>query len=79
MGDPVTLDTLAPGERGRIVKVGGNGELRKRIIEMGITSGKTVEVERIAPLGDPYEIMVLGSHVSLRRSEMATITVEKLA
>ncbi len=78
MDQTVTLDTLLPGERGRIVKVGGNGELRKRIIEMGIAAGKTVEVERIAPLGDPYEVLVMGSHVSLRRSEMATIRVEKL-
>ena len=74
----MTLADLNPGDRAVIVKVNGRGQLRRRIVEMGITVGKEVEVERIAPLGDPLEIIIMGYHVSLRRNEMATIVVEKL-
>ena len=71
-----TLDGLLPGQRGKIIKVNGHGELRRRIVEMGITAGRTIEVERIAPLGDPVEVIVMGYHLSLRKSEMADIVVE---
>jgi Fe2+ transport system protein FeoA len=73
-----SLKDLQPGQKCRIVKVGGAGELRKRIVEMGITAGKTVEIERVAPLGDPVEIIIMGYHLSLRRAEMARITVEPM-
>ena len=78
MGQRCTLSVLRPGEKAVIVKVNGRGQLRRRMVEMGITSGKTVEVERVAPLGDPTEILVMGYHVSLRKTEMDTVEVEVL-
>lgn len=72
------LNELKPGTKARIVKVNGNGETRRRIVDMGMTPGTLVEVERIAPLGDPMEVKVKGYHLSLRRVEAATVAVEPL-
>ena len=72
----VALNTLNPGERGKIIKVSGQGPARKRIADMGVTTGTVVEVVRIAPLGDPIDVKVRGYHLSLRQEEAAHITVE---
>ena len=74
----VQLNELEPGLKGRIVKIGRQGDARRRIAEMGITPGSLVEVERVAPLGDPIEVKVRGYHLSLRKDEAKKITVEKL-
>ncbi|NPA90195.1 MAG: ferrous iron transport protein A [Chloroflexi bacterium] len=71
------LSELKPGEKGRIVRVGGEPRFRRRIMEMGMVKGETVKVEREAPLGDPVEFEVKGYHLSLRKSEAAHILVEK--
>lgn len=76
MIDIKTLDSLLPGERGAVVKVGGDHSLRQRIHSMGITRGREIEVERMAPFGDPMEIKILGYHLSLRREEAKVISVE---
>lgn len=76
MIDIKTLDSLLPGERGTIVKVGGDHSLRHHVLSMGITAGTEVEVERVAPFGDPMEIKILGYHLSLRREEAKVISVE---
>lgn len=72
------LKDLKPGEKGRIVKVRGKGETNKRILEMGVTPGSVVELERIAPLGDPINIKVKGYHLSLRKDEAEGIDVEAI-
>jgi len=72
------LNELKPGEKAKIVKVNGSGETRRRIADMGMTPGTLVEVERIAPLGDPMEIKVKGYHLSLRLVEAGTVAVEPL-
>lgn len=72
------LHELKPGAKAKIVRVGGNGETRRRIVDMGMTPGTVVEVERLAPLGDPMEIKVKGYHLSLRMVEAGTVTVEPL-
>ncbi len=72
------LNELEPGTRARIVKVNGNGETKRRIVDMGMTPGTVVEIERIAPLGDPMEIKVKGYHLSLRMVEAGTVAVEPL-
>lgn len=74
----VPLSGLAPGEKGRVTKVGGQGTIRKKIIEMGMVRGTEVEVEKLAPLGDPMDIKLKGYHLSLRKDEAAGILVEKL-
>jgi len=71
------LSEMKEGERGVIVRVAGNGALRRRILEMGIVKGTTIFVEKYAPLKDPVELIVKGFHISLRVEEAAQITVEK--
>ncbi|MFO7946479.1 MAG: metal-dependent transcriptional regulator [Armatimonadota bacterium] len=73
--DIITLDQLAPGQTGTIVKLGGRGSVRRRIMDMGFTPGSELEVERLAPLGDPMEFKIRGYHLSLRHEEAANIHV----
>ena len=73
-----TLRDMKPGQKGKVLKVKTKGETNRRIVEMGVTTGSLVEVERIAPLGDPIEIKVKGYHLSLRKDEAASIEVEKI-
>lgn len=70
------LSKLAEGQRARIIAVGGGGALRRRIMEMGMTRGTELIVEKYAPLKDPLEVIVKGFHVSLRVEEASEITVE---
>jgi DtxR family transcriptional regulator, Mn-dependent transcriptional regulator len=70
------LNDLKPGQKGRVVKVKVAGETGKRLVEMGVTSGTMMEVEKIAPLGDPIDVKVKGYHLSLRKEEASGITVE---
>lgn len=72
------LRELTPGQKAKIVKIKGRGATTKRIADMGVTPGTLVEVERIAPLGDPIEIKVKGYHLSLRKEEAERISVEPL-
>lgn len=72
----ITLDKLVPGESGRIKKVHGTGAIRRRLVDMGITSGAEIEMIKLSPLGDPVEYRLRGYHLSLRKSEARTIEVE---
>ena len=71
-----TLDKLKPGQKGKIVRVGSAGAVKRRIVEMGVVRGTPVEVIKVAPLGDPIEVKVKGYNLSLRKEEAAAITVE---
>jgi Fe2+ transport system protein FeoA len=71
-----TLNEMAPGKKGRILKVGGRGVMKKRIVDMGMVPGAEVEVERYAPLGDPIEIKIKGYHLSLRKEDASMIMIE---
>ena len=70
------LNELRPGEKGKIVKVGGKGRIHRRILDMGVVSGTEIEVKRVAPLGDPIQIRVKGYHLTLRKEEAANIQIE---
>jgi len=70
------LSELEVGQTAKIVKVGAVGEIKRRLMEMGLVAGAKVEVERLAPLGDPVEVKVMGYHLSLRKSEAAEIEVK---
>jgi DtxR family Mn-dependent transcriptional regulator len=72
------LNDLKPGQKGKVLKVSAKGEISKRIVEMGITSGAVVEVEHVAPLGDPIDIKVKGYHLSLRKEESEGIEIEAM-
>lgn len=74
----VGLDELAWGQSGRILRVGGRPAARRRLLELGVVRGETITLQRSAPLGDPLAFVVKGYHLSLRRREAATITVEAL-
>jgi Fe2+ transport system protein FeoA len=70
------LSELRQGQTATVVRVGGKGLLRRRILEMGIVKGTEVYVEKYAPLKDPVELIVKGYHVSLRVGEASQIDVE---
>lgn len=71
----MVLSEMREGQTATIDRIGGNGALRRRILEMGIVKGAEVYVEKYAPLKDPLELIVKGYHVSLRVSEATQITV----
>jgi Fe2+ transport system protein FeoA len=66
---------MKPGEKGKITKVGGAG-VSRRVMDMGMVAGAQVEMERVAPLGDPVEVKVKGYHLTLRKEEAAGVMVE---
>lgn len=74
--EEVTLDEVAPGSAAVIVRVCGEGPIRRRLVDMGLRPGAEVRVERLAPLGDPIEITLLDYHLTLRRSEAVNIHVQ---
>ena len=69
---------MREGQQATIVRIGGNGALRRRILEMGMIKGAEIRVEKYAPLKDPIEIVVKGAHLSLLVEEAAQITVESV-
>ena len=71
----MTLKEMKPGQSGRVVSIGESGQLKRRIMDMGITPGVEVKVIKVAPLGDPVEINVRGYELS-RKEEAARIEVE---
>ena len=77
-GEQKTLDTLLPGEEGRVIRVEGQGAIRQRILDMGLLPGVKVQLERVAPVGDPLWIRVQGFQLSLRRREAMTIQLTML-
>jgi len=70
-----TLDRIAPGDRCRVASVRGEDGIAQRLMEMGLIEGSEVEVVRLAPLGDPMELLLHGYHLSLRKSEAARVAV----
>jgi Fe2+ transport system protein FeoA len=72
----IILRELKPGQKGKVVKILGSGSIHRRILDMGIVKGTEIEVERVAPLGDPIEVKVKGYHLSLRKEEAANIFIE---
>jgi len=72
------LSEMKKGQTGKVMQVGGNSVLRRRIFEMGIVKGAELYIEKYAPLKDPMELIVKGYHISLRVEEAAQISVEKV-
>jgi len=71
-----TLDLFKIGETGRIVQVTGEGRLRRRLFDMGVTPGATVYLRKKAPLGDPLEVTIRGYELTLRKSEAELVILE---
>lgn len=71
-----TLKQVKIGSTAKVVKIHGEGALKRRIMDMGLTKGVEVKVRKVAPLGDPIEITVRGYELSLRKEDAETIEVE---
>ncbi len=71
-----TLKDTAVGETVRVEKVHGQGAVRRRILDMGITKGVEIFVRKVAPLGDPMELNVRGYELSVRKADAEMIEVE---
>ncbi len=68
-----TLRLAKAGDCVRVARVAGKGPLRQRLLDMGLTKGVSVTVQKVAPLGDPLEVCVRGYQLSLRKAEAACI------
>ena len=73
----MTLRDVAIGDTVRVVKLHGEGGIKRRIMDMGITKGIEIYVRKVAPLGDPIEVTLRGYELSIRKDEAEMIEVEK--
>lgn len=75
----IPLSRLQPGESGEVLQVSATGSIRQRLLEMGFIRGARLRVEKLAPMGDPMELVIKGYHLSLRREESSCILVRPIA
>ncbi|NOY09154.1 MAG: ferrous iron transport protein A [Spirochaetes bacterium] len=73
----ISMDHLSPGERGKVVRINATGDLRQRLLAMGLLPGVEIELVRIAPLGDPLDFKLRNFHLSMRKNEARNIIVER--
>ncbi len=73
----MTLREVPVGETVKVTKVTGDGSLKRRLMDMGITKGATIFVRKVAPLGDPVEITVRGYELTVRREDAQMVEVER--
>lgn len=71
-----TLGNVSVGGRAKVVKLHGEGAVRRRIMDMGVTKGAEIYIRKVAPLGDPIEIRVRGYELTVRKSDAAMIEVQ---
>lgn len=71
----ITLDKIKPGHCGIIKTVGGNGALRRRLLDMGLTPKTNIRVTKVAPMGDPMELSLRGYVLTLRLADAANIEI----
>ena len=71
-----TLKNAKPGDIVRVSRIKGTGVLKRRIMDMGITKGVEITVQKVAPFGDPMEVTVRGYELSLRKEDAETIEIE---
>ena len=71
-----TLKDTECGKTVKVTKLTGDGPVKRRIMDMGITKGTSVYVRKVAPLGDPIEVTVRGFELSLRKADASSIIVE---
>ena len=71
-----TLRNVRIGDTAKVVKLHGEGAVKRRIMDMGITKGTDVYVRKVAPLGDPVEVTVRGYELSIRKADAEMIEVE---
>lgn len=76
VGDETSLDIVGIGTSGTITKVNGEGKIRHRLFDMGLTPGAEVFIRKRAPLGDPIEITLRGYELTLRHSEAEFVIIK---
>lgn len=74
----LTLDCLPPGSRGKILSVGGEPSLRRRLLDMGLTPNTIVLVRKVAPLGDPIELFLRNYELTIRLDDARQISIEEV-
>ena len=74
----MTLDQIAVGKEVKIIKVGGEGQLRIRLLDMGLIPKTVVRVQKVAPMGDPIEIHLRGYELTIRKEDAARIEVTQI-
>lgn len=72
----MTLDQLESGQPATVRKITGQGALRRRLMDMGLVRGVSIEKVKAAPMGDPVEYLVRGYHLSLRKSEAKLVEID---
>lgn len=72
-----TLEDFGVGESGVVLKIGGQGQVRQRLIDMGVTPGAEIVMKKSAPLGDPIEVSLRGYELSLRKTEASIIFMKE--
>ncbi|MHC1721929.1 MAG: ferrous iron transport protein A [Aminipila sp.] len=75
----LTLDKLKPGNSGVISAVGGEGVIRRRLFDLGLTPNTSVLVRKVAPLGDPIEVYLRGFELTLRKEDASHIRVKEVS
>nr|WP_315020609.1 FeoA family protein [uncultured Aminipila sp.] len=75
----LTLDKLKPGSSGIISAVGGEGAIRRRLFDLGLTPNTSVLVRKVAPLGDPIEVYLRGFELTLRKEDASHIQVKEVS
>ena len=75
MAEDKTLRDVPVGETATVRRLRGEGAIKRRIMDMGITKGTKVDVRKVAPLGDPIEVTVRGFELSLRKDEAENVVV----
>lgn len=73
-----TLEAFEIGESGRVKAVAGEGKIKRRLFDMGITPGAEILMRKHAPLGDPIEVTVRGYELTLRKTEAACVTMTEV-
>ena len=73
----MTIDNLKIGQEGTIAAVGGEGALRLRLLDMGLIPGTRVRLQKVAPMGDPIQILIRGYELTIRRDDARKITLKE--
>ncbi len=75
---PTSLAKMKPGDKATVIKIEGGGAIRRRLLDMGAVAGTLIEIERVAPLGDPIAVKIRGYHLTLRKEEAERIKVREV-
>ena len=75
----MTLKDARVGETVKVTRVEGEGPIKRRIMDLGITKGVEIYVRKVAPLGDPFELTVRGYELSVRKEDAKMVSVEKIS